>query len=105
MDLPSTDKDARKGAAYVSKRRWVGVCALLKDTYGDTPETARTLQQIADAIGFDPLAKTCTPQRVQQINEWRARKAAETGQSLYVVAGQQKYYQRKTGAVARSNAD
>ncbi len=95
---------ARTATGFVSKRKWRDLCAVLIDTYGDTPGTQATIQRIADVLNIDPSAKACTPERIERINAWRTRTVAETGKSMYVVAGQQSYYNRRRQEVNAATA-
>ncbi len=83
-----------KGYAYVSKRRFKELEAVVADAAG-AERAAQYIRRMREVLQFDPDAPTGSEEKTAKIREWRARRRAETGESLYVITGAKKAYEAR----------
>ncbi len=101
MAISSTS--STRGTAYISKRRFAEIKCLLDAELEDTALTSRVLAGIQHILNFDPQVSTYTAEHGRRVSEQRKKVQQETGQSLYVIAGVQRSYQRKKGSAAAAD--
>jgi hypothetical protein len=87
-----------RGTAYVSKRRFAEIKCMIEVELDDTTLANRVLDGIQRILQFDPKVSTYTAEHGRRVSEQRKKVQQETGQSLYVIAGVQRSYQRKKAA-------
>ena len=90
----------------MSKARWEQIVRILHTTFGEDQAAAveDALRQIQGVLQFDPGRSTYTPEQAQHNRRWEARRAEETGQSVYIASGKREYYRRRRDAAAAATA-
>ena len=96
---------AGKGHARVSKKRWAEITDLLRSQYGSDSVMDETIRKIEEILQFDPTQRTYTVEETKRMTEWRRKKAEKSGQSLYVMTGAKRSYERKKASVRLLNGD
>jgi len=64
-----------------------------------------TIRKIEEILQFDPTQRTYTVEETKRMTEWRRKKAEKSGQSLYVMTGAKRSYERKKASVRLLNGD
>ncbi len=94
---------AARGVSVLSKLRFSQISAAITDLVRD-PEAAAALEnRIKTIMKFDPAVSTNTPAQAQRVRAWREKQREQTGQSLYVITGQQRRYARQKAALGSAN--
>ena len=83
----------REATSYVTKRRYHELESVLQERVG-AERAGELLQVFEQVFNFDPYKSGYSVEQAGRIKAWRARKVQETGQSLYIINGVKRAYDR-----------
>lgn len=79
----------------MSKKRYQEIADKLAEYIEDQDKLAQALSSIREIMKFNPEQPQYTPEKGQKVRERRKELVEQTGQSLYVIAGVKKAYEKK----------
>lgn len=88
----------------MSKARFGQIADALRDIFDDAQRVEQAMARISTIMRFDPQASSYTPAQAAATKRYIERQAAETGQSKYVVRGEQRRRQAGAEAVRKLKA-
>ena len=94
----------QRAVAQISKKRWAEACGALREELGDTPATQAAINRLQTIFRFNPDLPAYTPEQAERMVEWRRKKAEATGQSIWVVSGGKRAYDKKRSVVRAAQA-
>ncbi len=62
-----------KGRAWVSKKRWADMCAVLRRRFGDGDATRTAMQELQEILQFDPEVTTSSDAQRERVRKLRQR--------------------------------
>jgi len=86
----------------VSKKRYQEIADVIANYLGDPDKTEHVMAEIRAILKFDPNQPQYTPEKGRKVREQHKVIAAQTGQSLYVVAGIKNAYDKRKANKANS---
>jgi hypothetical protein len=82
----------------MSKRRYQKIVDKLTELITDEEKLNEALTSIREIMRFDPTKVQYTPEKGEKVRERRKEQMEKTGQSLYVISGAKRAYEKKRAA-------